>query len=74
MMNSSIPSARETLLTSLRSNSDISSCFTGAENNTFGIPGVTEHANFLKEIWDAEKVRKKLMDCKSIQVLHGSKI
>jgi len=35
----------------------------GAENNTFGIPGVKEHACFLKEVWDAERVRKKLMDC-----------
>jgi len=35
----------------------------GAENNTFGIPGVSEHACFLKEIQDAEKIRKKLMDC-----------
>ncbi|KAK4047597.1 NADH:ubiquinone oxidoreductase [Microbotryomycetes sp. JL221] len=35
----------------------------GAENNTFGIKGVKEHACFLKEIWDAEKIREKLMDC-----------
>ncbi|KAI9595516.1 external NADH-ubiquinone oxidoreductase 1 [Syncephalis fuscata] len=35
----------------------------GAENQTFGIPGVTEHACFLKEIWDAKKIRGRLMDC-----------
>ncbi|KAJ1967961.1 NADH:ubiquinone oxidoreductase [Dispira parvispora] len=35
----------------------------GAENNTFGIKGVTEHACFLKEIWDARRIRTKLMDC-----------
>ncbi|KAI8871382.1 FAD/NAD(P)-binding domain-containing protein [Ramicandelaber brevisporus] len=35
----------------------------GAENNTFGIPGVQEHACFLKEIWDAKKIRARLMDC-----------
>ncbi|KAJ3222075.1 NADH:ubiquinone oxidoreductase [Clydaea vesicula] len=35
----------------------------GAENATFGIPGVREHSCFLKEIWDARKIRTKLMDC-----------
>lgn len=35
----------------------------GAENNTFGIPGVAEHGNFLKEVWDAEKIRRRLIDC-----------
>ncbi|KAI5836820.1 hypothetical protein DFP73DRAFT_581273 [Morchella snyderi] len=35
----------------------------GAENATFGIPGVREHACFLKEINDAHKIRKKVMDC-----------
>lgn len=28
-----------------------------------GIPGVREHACFLKEITDAHKIRKKVMDC-----------
>jgi NADH:ubiquinone reductase (non-electrogenic) len=36
---------------------------TGAENATFGIPGVKEYACFLKESWDARKIRTKLMDC-----------
>ncbi|KAK5673547.1 NADH:ubiquinone oxidoreductase [Batrachochytrium dendrobatidis] len=35
----------------------------GAENATFGIPGVREHACFLKEAWDAKKIRTRLMDC-----------
>lgn len=35
----------------------------GAENATFGIPGVKEHACFLKEIKDAQKIRTKVMDC-----------
>lgn len=30
----------------------------GAETQTFGIPGVKEHACFMKELHDAEKVRK----------------
>ena len=35
----------------------------GAANQTFGIKGVAEHACFLKEAWDAEKIRTRLMDC-----------
>lgn len=35
----------------------------GAQNSTFGIPGVQDHACFLKEIPDAQKIRKKVMDC-----------
>ena len=35
----------------------------GAENATFGIPGVREHSCFLKEIDDAQRIRKKIMDC-----------
>ncbi|KAJ3018991.1 NADH:ubiquinone oxidoreductase [Thoreauomyces humboldtii] len=35
----------------------------GAENATFGIPGVKEFACFLKEAWDAKKIRTRLMDC-----------
>ncbi|KXS16878.1 FAD/NAD(P)-binding domain-containing protein [Gonapodya prolifera JEL478] len=35
----------------------------GAENATFGIKGVKEHGLFLKEIWDAKRIRQKLMDC-----------
>jgi NADH:ubiquinone reductase (non-electrogenic) len=35
----------------------------GAENATFGIPGVKENSCFLKEIGDAQRIRKKIMDC-----------
>ncbi|CAG8957195.1 hypothetical protein HYFRA_00009396 [Hymenoscyphus fraxineus] len=35
----------------------------GAENATFGIPGVKEHSCFLKEIGDAQKIRTRIMDC-----------
>lgn len=35
----------------------------GAENATFGIPGVRENACFLKELNDAKAIRMKLMDC-----------
>lgn len=35
----------------------------GAENATFGIPGVREHSCFLKEIGDAQSIRKQIMDC-----------
>lgn len=35
----------------------------GAENATFGIPGVDKYACFLKEIWHARKIRANLLDC-----------
>ncbi|KAJ5578186.1 External alternative NADH-ubiquinone oxidoreductase [Penicillium hispanicum] len=35
----------------------------GAENATFGIPGVREHSCFLKEVNDAQNIRKRIMDC-----------
>ncbi|KIW03486.1 uncharacterized protein PV09_05253 [Verruconis gallopava] len=35
----------------------------GAENATFGIPGVREHGLFLKEVGDAQLIRKRIMDC-----------
>lgn len=35
----------------------------GAENATFGIPGVREHSCFLKEVSDAQAIRKRIMDC-----------
>lgn len=34
----------------------------GSENQTFGIEGVKKYGNFLKELGDAEEVRRKLMD------------
>ncbi|OBZ86530.1 putative NADH dehydrogenase [Choanephora cucurbitarum] len=35
----------------------------GAYSRTFGIPGVKEHACFLKEVSDARKIRKRVIDC-----------
>ncbi|EJD40789.1 NADH dehydrogenase [Auricularia subglabra TFB-10046 SS5] len=35
----------------------------GAETQTFGIPGVREHACFMKELHDAERFRENMMDC-----------
>ncbi|KAJ4150031.1 hypothetical protein LMH87_010799 [Akanthomyces muscarius] len=43
----------------------------GAENATFGIPGVREHSCFLKEIGDAQRIRKKIMDCVETAALRG---
>ncbi|KAJ7176648.1 pyridine nucleotide-disulfide oxidoreductase-domain-containing protein [Mycena filopes] len=35
----------------------------GAETQTFGIPGVTENACFMKELNDAEKMQRRFLDC-----------
>lgn len=35
----------------------------GAYAQTFGIPGVREHANFLKTVEDAQKIRKRIHQC-----------
>jgi NADH dehydrogenase FAD-containing subunit len=35
----------------------------GAQTNTFGIPGVREHCNFLKEIEDARRIRTAIVNC-----------
>lgn len=43
----------------------------GAENATFGIPGVHEFACFLKEIWDGRKIRTRLMDCLETATIPG---
>lgn len=34
----------------------------GAINNTFGVPGVTDHAYFLKELRDARRIRQRIID------------
>ncbi|KAK4361041.1 hypothetical protein RND71_019993 [Anisodus tanguticus] len=36
---------------------------TGARVNTFNIPGVEEHTYFLKEVEDAQKIRRTVIDC-----------
>ncbi|KAJ0983692.1 hypothetical protein J5N97_011947 [Dioscorea zingiberensis] len=35
----------------------------GAKANTFNTPGVEENCHFLKEIEDAQKIRRSVMDC-----------
>ena len=35
----------------------------GASVNTYGIPGVSEHALALKELSDARKIRQRIIDC-----------
>lgn len=35
----------------------------GAQTNTFGIPGVREHCNFLKQIEDARRIRTAIVNC-----------
>jgi len=35
----------------------------GSLTNTFGIPGVAEHALFLKELTDARKLRERIITC-----------
>ncbi|KAJ1652273.1 hypothetical protein IWQ61_007354 [Dispira simplex] len=35
----------------------------GAQSNTFGIPGVEEHALFLKDVKDARKIRQRVIAC-----------
>ncbi|CAM9254090.1 unnamed protein product [Pylaiella littoralis] len=38
---------------------------TGAQNNTFGVPGVSEenHVFFLKQLGDARNIRNRLLEC-----------
>lgn len=35
----------------------------GAYSNTFGIPGVKEHAFFLKEVMHARLIRQRIIEC-----------
>ncbi|KAJ3089179.1 hypothetical protein HK102_007008 [Quaeritorhiza haematococci] len=35
----------------------------GSYSNTFGIPGVAEHALFLKEVSHAVKIRRRIIEC-----------
>ncbi|RPI17377.1 MAG: hypothetical protein EHM58_09485 [Ignavibacteriae bacterium] len=44
-------------------NYDILAIAVGEVTNTFNIPGVWEHAYFLKEVSDARKIRTKVIDC-----------
>ncbi|KAG9140423.1 hypothetical protein Leryth_022947, partial [Lithospermum erythrorhizon] len=35
----------------------------GAQSNTFSIPGVPENCHFLKNVEDAQEIRRKIIDC-----------
>ncbi|KMT02111.1 hypothetical protein BVRB_9g207550 [Beta vulgaris subsp. vulgaris] len=35
----------------------------GAQANTFNTPGVSEHCHFLKEVEDAQRIRRSVIDC-----------
>lgn len=35
----------------------------GAQTNTFGIPGVKEHCNYLKQVDDARRIRTSIVNC-----------
>ncbi|KAI9229868.1 MAG: FAD/NAD-P-binding domain-containing protein, partial [Piptocephalis tieghemiana] len=35
----------------------------GSYTNTFGVEGVKEYANYLKDVTDARKIRQRIMDC-----------
>ncbi|KAM3395519.1 external alternative NAD(P)H-ubiquinone oxidoreductase B1, mitochondrial-like [Capsicum galapagoense] len=43
----------------------------GAQVNTFDTPGVMEHCHFLKEVEDAQKIRRTVIDCFEKAVLPG---
>lgn len=43
----------------------------GAVSNTFGVPGVHEHAFFLKEIADARKIRNRILENFELAVQPG---
>lgn len=43
----------------------------GAWNNTFGIPGVKEHASFLKEATDASTIRERVISCLELAEVPG---
>ena len=42
----------------------------GCYSQTFNTPGVRENALFLKDVVDARKIRKRLLECKSSQIIH----
>ncbi|KAF5481199.1 hypothetical protein F2P56_001868 [Juglans regia] len=43
----------------------------GAQVNTFNTPGVAENCHFLKEVEDAQKIRRSVIDCFETAVLPG---
>ncbi|MBI1803969.1 MAG: FAD-dependent oxidoreductase [Ignavibacteriae bacterium] len=49
--------------TSFKLNYNILVLGVGAANNTYNIPGVEQHALFLKELSDARAIRQRIIDC-----------
>ncbi|XP_009595715.1 external alternative NAD(P)H-ubiquinone oxidoreductase B1, mitochondrial [Nicotiana tomentosiformis] len=43
----------------------------GAQVNTFNTPGVMEHCHFLKEVEDAQRIRRTVIDCFEKAVIPG---
>ncbi|PHU04322.1 External alternative NAD(P)H-ubiquinone oxidoreductase B1, mitochondrial [Capsicum chinense] len=43
----------------------------GAQANTFNTPGVMEHCHFLKEVEDAQRIRRTVIDCFEKAVIRG---
>lgn len=43
----------------------------GAQVNTFNTPGVKENCHFLKEVEDAQKIRRSVIDCFETAILPG---
>ncbi|KAH0723785.1 hypothetical protein KY289_006829 [Solanum tuberosum] len=43
----------------------------GAQVNTFNTPGVMEHCHFLKEVEDAQRIRRTVIDCFEKSVIPG---
>ncbi|KAL4620311.1 hypothetical protein ACB092_06G144900 [Castanea dentata] len=43
----------------------------GAQVNTFNTPGVMENCHFLKEVEDAQKIRRSVIDCFETAILPG---
>lgn len=43
----------------------------GAQVNTFGTPGVMENCHFLKEVEDAQRIRRTVIDCFEKAILPG---
>jgi NADH dehydrogenase FAD-containing subunit len=41
----------------------------GCYSQTFGTPGVREHALFLKDVIDAVKIRKRVLECESCSTM-----
>lgn len=41
----------------------------GCYSQTFGTKGVKENALFLKDVGDARKIRKRILDCKSVRIV-----